>query len=95
MKEHRVSRGSAELGREPPPAPPALFANSPVGRRPASTGNAEAPDICPDEEIRSALDLSPTVPVILCDARLHEPAKHVLICLLEHIMAGAVPAHHG
>ncbi|MFJ8019406.1 GTP-binding protein [Streptomyces sp. NPDC096311] len=40
------------------------------------------------EEIRAALDLSPEVPLVLCDARDRESVKSVLITLLEHVMRG-------
>ncbi|WP_280216712.1 GTP-binding protein [Nocardia neocaledoniensis] len=52
-------------------------------------------DLYEEFEIRTALDLPPTVPVVLSDARLRESAKQVLICLLEHIAmtsaAGSTP----
>ncbi|WP_405735551.1 ATP/GTP-binding protein [Streptomyces sp. NBC_01537] len=40
------------------------------------------------DEIRAALDLSPHVPLVLCDARDRESVKSVLITLLEHVMRG-------
>ena len=40
------------------------------------------------DEIRAALDLSPDVPLVLCDARDRESVKSVLITLLEHVMRG-------
>ncbi|MER6442711.1 ATP/GTP-binding protein [Streptomyces sp. NPDC001185] len=40
------------------------------------------------EEIRAALDLSPDVPLVLCDARDKESVKAVLLALLEHVMRG-------
>ena|SRR5436190_11405159 len=42
------------------------------------------------DEVRAALDLDPEVPVVLCDARLRESAKGVLIALVEHVMRMAV-----
>src|ERR1700716_2294515 len=39
------------------------------------------------EEIRDALTLPQDVPLVLCDARLRESAKHVLITLVEYAMA--------
>jgi signal recognition particle receptor subunit beta len=36
------------------------------------------------DDIRSALDVDPDVPVILCDVRQRESAKRVLISLVEH-----------
>ncbi|WBB54034.1 ATP/GTP-binding protein [Verrucosispora sp. WMMD573] len=38
------------------------------------------------DEVRSALNLDPEVPVLLCDARQRESAKEVLIMLVEHAM---------
>ncbi|MCX4815236.1 ATP/GTP-binding protein [Streptomyces sp. NBC_01239] len=40
------------------------------------------------DEIRAALDLSPDVPLVLCDARDKESVKGVLLALLEHVMRG-------
>jgi signal recognition particle receptor subunit beta len=39
------------------------------------------------EEIRDALTLTQDVPLVLCDARNRESAKHVLITLVEYVMA--------
>ncbi|WP_109524566.1 GTP-binding protein [Nocardia aurea] len=47
-------------------------------------------DIYYEDEIRRALDLPSTIPVVLCDIRERESAKHVLICLLEYIMASTI-----
>jgi len=48
------------------------------------------------QNIREALDLDPDVPVVLCDARVRDSAKRVLIAVVEHaarIAAGRrVPA---
>jgi signal recognition particle receptor subunit beta len=41
------------------------------------------------EEVRDALDLDPTVPIRLCDARDRESSKSVLLALLEHLMVRA------
>ena len=41
------------------------------------------------EEVRDALDLDPTVPIRLCDARDRESSKSVLLALLEHLMKRA------
>src|SRR5215813_6851217 len=38
------------------------------------------------EDVRSALDLDPDVPVVLCDARQRSSAKEVLIALIEHAL---------
>ena len=40
------------------------------------------------EEVRSALDLDPGVPVVLCDARQRSSARDVLIALIEHALWG-------
>jgi signal recognition particle receptor subunit beta len=39
------------------------------------------------EDVRIALDLDSNVPIILCDARRRESAKHVLITLVKHAIA--------
>ena len=39
------------------------------------------------EEVRHALDLDPSVPVLLCDARQRESSKELLIALMEHVMS--------
>ncbi|MFG2832271.1 ATP/GTP-binding protein [Streptomyces sp. NPDC048434] len=47
-------------------------------------------DHYPAESVRDALDLDPQVPVMLCDARLKDSARDVLISVVEHAMeAGA------
>ncbi len=38
-------------------------------------------------EVRAALDLDPRVPAVLCDARMMDSVKQVLITLLEHVLA--------
>ncbi len=38
------------------------------------------------DEVQTALNLDPEVPVLLCDARQRESAKEVLITLVEHAM---------
>ncbi|MFC4150368.1 ATP/GTP-binding protein [Micromonospora mangrovi] len=38
------------------------------------------------DEVQTALNLDPGVPVLLCDARQRESSKEVLITLLEHAM---------
>ncbi|MET7773452.1 ATP/GTP-binding protein [Nocardia sp. NPDC005366] len=43
-------------------------------------------DIYYEDEIRNALDLPQTVPVVLCDIRVRDSAKQVLIHLLEHVL---------
>jgi uncharacterized protein len=39
------------------------------------------------EEVRSALDLDPDVPVILCDVRRRDSGKRVLTTLIEHVLS--------
>ncbi|WP_281245143.1 MULTISPECIES: GTP-binding protein [Amycolatopsis] len=39
------------------------------------------------EEVRDALELDESVPVLLCDARDKESTKQVLVTLIEHVMA--------
>jgi uncharacterized protein len=41
------------------------------------------------EDVRVALDLDPSLPIILCDARSRESAKEVLITLIEHVLSVA------
>ena len=41
------------------------------------------------EDVRTALDLEPDRPIILCDARSRESAKQVLITLVEHVLETA------
>ena len=41
------------------------------------------------DEVREALDLDATTPVVLCDARDRESCKSVLITLVEHLIARA------
>jgi uncharacterized protein len=40
------------------------------------------------EDVRSALDLDPEVPVVLCDARYRPSARDVLVALVEHALQG-------
>ncbi|WP_028661687.1 GTP-binding protein [Saccharomonospora saliphila] len=46
------------------------------------------------EEVRAALDVGPSVPVLLCDARDKESTKQILVTLIEYVMTTAdlVPA---
>jgi signal recognition particle receptor subunit beta len=41
------------------------------------------------EDVRTALDLEPELPIVLCDARNRESAKEVLIALVEHVLVNA------
>jgi signal recognition particle receptor subunit beta len=41
------------------------------------------------EEVRIALDLDPSLPIVACDARSRESAKEVLIALIEHVLSVA------
>ena len=38
----------------------------------------------PEGAVRTALDLDPDVPVVLCDARQRASSRDVLIALVEH-----------
>jgi signal recognition particle receptor subunit beta len=39
------------------------------------------------QEIREALDVDPAVPIVLCDVRERESAKHVLVTLVAHALS--------
>lgn len=41
------------------------------------------------EDVRAALDLESSLPIITCDARSRESAKDVLITLIEHVLSVA------
>ena len=41
------------------------------------------------DDIRVALDLDSSMPIVLCDARSRESAKEVLIALVEHVLSQA------
>jgi uncharacterized protein len=43
----------------------------------------------PVETVREALDLDPSVPVMLCDARARESARDVLVSVVQHAMRAA------
>ncbi len=43
----------------------------------------------PISDVRVALDLDPSLPIIMCDARSRESAKEVLITLIEHVLTVA------
>ncbi len=47
----------------------------------------EGTEVFAPEDVRAALDLSPGVPVLLCDARRREDGKELLIRLVEHAAA--------
>jgi hypothetical protein len=55
-----------------------------------------APGYEPDD-VRIALDLDPATPVVLCDARVRESVKKVLIALVRHALSrnGASPQFQG
>jgi hypothetical protein len=38
------------------------------------------------QDVRDAMSIPPSVPMVLCDARDRESAKHTLIELVEHAM---------
>lgn len=42
---------------------------------------------CDPEDVREALDLEPSVPVLVCDVRRRESSKRVLLALLESLKA--------
>ncbi|MFD5115382.1 ATP/GTP-binding protein [Streptomyces sp. NPDC058220] len=46
----------------------------------------EGADRFPGETVRSALDLDPEVPLVMCDARERESVKEVLVSVVEHAM---------
>jgi uncharacterized protein len=41
------------------------------------------------EDVRIALDLDASLPIVMCDARSRESAKEVLISLVEHVLSAA------
>ncbi|TQK43240.1 signal recognition particle receptor subunit beta [Streptomyces sp. SLBN-118] len=43
----------------------------------------------PGETVRSALDLDPEVPLLMCDARERESVKEVLVAVVEHALTRA------
>lgn len=48
------------------------------------------------DEVRSALDLKPTVPVLLCDARISSSGIRTLLTLVQHLLTtipAAVPSY--
>ncbi|MEV7383348.1 GTP-binding protein [Streptomyces lydicus] len=44
------------------------------------------------DEVRTAMDLSPETPVVLCDARRCSSATHVLVSLVQHLLTPALAA---
>lgn len=44
------------------------------------------------EDVREALAIEPSVPILTCDARERESTKHTLIALVEHAMRKSVAA---
>ncbi|MFB8108892.1 ATP/GTP-binding protein [[Kitasatospora] papulosa] len=48
-----------------------------------------------EQQIREALDLSPDVPLVECDARDRSSSKYVLITLVEHLYALSVARSKG
>jgi uncharacterized protein len=51
-----------------------------------------APRYEPDE-VREALAIAPHVPLLMCDARVRDSVKHVLVGVVEHAMATLVAEH--
>ncbi|MEV7422933.1 MULTISPECIES: GTP-binding protein [unclassified Streptomyces] len=49
----------------------------------------EGADRFPGDTVRSALDLDPEVPLVMCDARDRESVKEVLVSVVEHAMTRA------
>src|SRR6266566_4789801 len=47
------------------------------------------------DDVRTALDLDPQVPAVLCDARRPESVKRVLISLVEHVLASGLASGTG
>ncbi|MEU6541596.1 ATP/GTP-binding protein [Streptomyces sp. NPDC047000] len=45
------------------------------------------------QEVRTALDLDPHVPLVLCDAREQTEVREVLVTLVEHLMARHSASH--
>jgi uncharacterized protein len=45
------------------------------------------------DEVREALAIAPHVPLIMCDARVRDSVKHVLVGVVEHAMATLVAEH--
>jgi len=41
------------------------------------------------DDVRAALDLEPSLPIVMCDARSRESSKDVLITLIEHVLSVA------
>jgi uncharacterized protein len=50
---------------------------------------------CDPQDVRTALDLDPRVPAVLCDARRRDSVKQVLIALVEHVLASRVKDRAG
>ncbi len=48
----------------------------------------DAPEYDPDD-VRIALDLDPDVPVLLCDVRVRDSVKNVLVALVQHVLRQA------
>ena len=48
----------------------------------------DAPEYDP-EDVRIALDLDPEVPVLLCDVRVRDSVKNVLVALVQHVLRQA------
>lgn len=40
----------------------------------------------PPEDVRAALDLDPSIPVVLCDARVRDSARNALVAVVEHAL---------
>ncbi|MCB5906088.1 GTP-binding protein [Streptomyces pinistramenti] len=44
------------------------------------------------DEVRAAMDLSPDIPVVLCDARQYSSATNVLVALVQHLLTPVLAA---
>ncbi|MGP8297540.1 GTP-binding protein [Streptomyces inhibens] len=44
------------------------------------------------DEVRSAIDLDPDIPVVFCDARRCSSATHILVSLVQHLLTPALAA---
>ncbi len=47
------------------------------------------------QDVRVALDLDPSVPALMCDARRTDSVRNVLVALVEHVMTGRARAGAG
>ncbi|MFC0038059.1 GTP-binding protein [Actinomadura rayongensis] len=50
--------------------------------------------VFPESEVREALDLLPSTPLVTCDARDHASSVRALITLVHHLLAADAPQEH-